>query len=185
MQAILRIIGERGLTALSTSTLAEEVGLSTGALFRHFATRDEMLQGAADYALARIEETFPDASLPPLERLRQLALNRVRLLAGNPGMAWLLRSEQAYLTLPEQSVAALRTLVRRSRRFLLDALRDGMALGMIRDDVAPEDMLVPVMGTIHALIGMPGAHRPRRQPDTERILAALLTMLAPNERKQP
>lgn len=184
VQAVLRIIGERGLTFLSTSTLAEEVGLTTGALFRHFATREDMLKGAADYALARINETFPDPYLPPLERLLQLATNRVRLLGGNPGMAWLLRSEQAYLTLPADSVTELRALVRCSRRFLLEALRDGVAQGQIRGDIAPEDMLVPVMGTIHALIGMPGAHRSRRKPDNERILAALLTMLAPIERKQ-
>ena len=184
MQAVLRIIGERGLTELSTSNLAEEVGVTTGALFRHFATREEMLKGAADYALARINETFPDPYLPPLERLLQLATNRVRMLGSNPGMAWLLRSEQAYLTLPADSVSELRALVRRSRRFLLEALHDGVAQGQIRSDIAPEDMLVPVMGTIHALIGMPGAHRSRRKPDHERILAALLTMLAPIERKQ-
>jgi AcrR family transcriptional regulator len=185
VQAVLRIIGERGLTALSTSTLAEEVGLTTGALFRHFATREAMLEAAADYALARIDETFPDATLPPRERLLQLAHNRVRLLGANPGLAWLLRSEQAYLTLPADSVNELRALVRRSRRFLLEALRDGISQGEFRRDLEPEEMLVPVMGTIHALIGMPGAHRSRRQPDTERILNGLLTMLAPIERKQP
>lgn len=187
VQAVLRIIGERGLTALSTSTLAEEIGVTTGALFRHFPTRDAMLKAAAEYAILRIEETFPEQGLPPLERLRQLARNRVRLLGGNPGLAWLVRSEQAYLVLPAESVALLRALVRRSRRFLVEALRDGMAQGQIRDDIAPEEIVVPVMGTIHALIGMPGAHQSRRKPAPERILGALLRMLAPtqNKRKQP
>lgn len=180
--AVLRIIGERGLTSLSTSSLAEEVGVTTGALFRHFHSREEILAEVVRHALARIEETFPEDSLPPLERLRQLAINRVRLLSENPGLSWLLRSEQAYLELPEASVELLRDAVKRSRRFLLDALREGAEQGEIRDDIEPELLLVPILGTIHALAGSPGLQRhSARDHQPDRIISALLQMLAPSQ----
>jgi len=180
--AVLRIIGERGLTSLSTSSLAEEVGVTTGALFRHFHSREEILAEVVRHALARIEETFPGDSLPPLERLRQLAINRVRLLSENPGLSWLLRSEQAYLELPEASVELLRDAVKRSRRFLLDALREGAQQGEIRDDIEPELLLVPILGTIHALAGSPGLQRhSARDHQPDRIISALLQMLAPSQ----
>ena len=180
VQAVLHIIGEKGIAALSTGTLAEEVGVTTGALFRHFATREAILQEAVLYAVARIDETFPDSSLPPVQRLQQLARNRVELLGRNPGLAWLLRSEQAYLSLPENSTALLRDVVKRSRRYLLEAIREGAGRSEIRDDIEPEVLLVPILGTIHALVGMPGVHRAAaRRPDTERILEALMQMLAP------
>lgn len=180
--AVLRIIGERGLTSLSTSSLAEEVGVTTGALFRHFHSREEILAEVVRHALARIEETFPEDSLPPLERLRQLAINRVRLLSENPGLSWLLRSEQAYLELPEASVELLRDAVKRSRRFLLDALREGAQRGEIRDDIEPELLLVPILGTIHALAGSPGLQRhSARDHQPDRIISALLQMLAPSQ----
>ncbi|MCZ7607931.1 MAG: TetR/AcrR family transcriptional regulator [Planctomycetota bacterium] len=180
--AVLRIIGERGLTSLSTSSLAEEVGVTTGALFRHFHSREEILAEVVRHALARIEETFPGDSLPPLERLRQLAINRVRLLSENPGLSWLLRSEQAYLELPEASVELLRDAVKRSRRFLLDALREGAQRGEIRDDIEPELLLVPILGTIHALAGSPGLQRhSARDHQPDRIISALLQMLAPSQ----
>jgi AcrR family transcriptional regulator len=179
IRAILRIIGERGVTSLSTSALAEEVGVTTGALFRHFPSRDAMLQGAADFALQEIAQTFPGDDLPPLERIIQLARNRITLLRANPGLAWMLMSEQAYLTLPAESLAGLRKMVQRSRKFMLEALRQAAEQGDIRDDIEPEAMLVPLMGTIHALIGGPGMHRSGKRPDPDRILAALLKMLAP------
>ena len=179
MQAVLRIIGERGVTALSTNALADEVGVTSGALFRHFPSLDAILEGAVTYAVARLDETFPDADLPPLERLTQMARNRVNLLGDNPGLAWLLRSEQAYLTLPAGSLAQLRAVAKRSRKYLLRAISEAAKQGEIRSDIAPEELLVPIMGTIHALVGMPGVHRSRRKPDTERILQALLKMLAP------
>ncbi len=180
--AVLRIIGERGLTSLTTATLAQEVGITTGAIFRHFASLDEVLRETVRHGIARMEETFPDGSLPPLERLMGLARNRMELLRSDSGLAWLLRSEQAYMALPDDSVASLKALVRRSRRYLLDAIREGASSGSIRDDIAPEVLLVPIMGTIHALTGMRGVHHLAPKADRRElgaVLSALKLMIAP------
>ncbi len=177
--AVLDIIGEQGLTSLTTSTLAERVGVTTGALFRHFPSRDAMLDAVVDYGIARIQETFPDDDLGALERLFALAENRVALLASNKGLAWLLRSEQVFLTIPEGSIGKLRKVMRRSKRFLLDALTEAQANRDIRNDIDVKDLLVIAMGTIHALIGMPGVHGRRakaNQPNRETVLAALKTI---------
>ncbi len=181
-EAVLRIIGDRGITALTTTTLATEVGLTSGALFRHFASREEILQEAVRLAMRKIEETFPDDSLPPMERLLNLAENRVMLLGSDPGLAWLLRSEQAFLELPEAAVASLRELVTRSKHYLLTAIREGAAAGSIRKDIEPEVLLVTVMGTVHALIGIPGMHGhsgQSRKQSPGQVLTALRRLLAP------
>ncbi|MFQ5790261.1 MAG: TetR/AcrR family transcriptional regulator [Acidobacteriota bacterium] len=180
--AVLRIIGERGMTSLTTATLAAEVGLTTGALFRHFASREEMLDETTLYAIALLEKTFPHEALPPLERIVELARNRIRLLSRNAGLSWLLRSDQAYLTLPEASVKRLRKLVERSRRYLLKAIREGMDDGSIRDDIEADLLLIPVMGTIHALIGMSGVHQVAmrgRKEKAEKVLSVLARLLEP------
>ncbi|MCK5482219.1 MAG: TetR/AcrR family transcriptional regulator, partial [Gemmatimonadetes bacterium] len=124
-ESILRIIGERGLTSLTTTTIAAEVGLTSGALFRHFVSRDEMLTEAVRFGLARIEDTFPNESLPPIDRLMELARGRIRVLGSDAGLAWLFRSEQAFLELPGEAVTLLRVIVERSTRYVLEALREG------------------------------------------------------------
>ncbi len=181
-RTILRIVGEQGLPSLTTTTLAREIGVTTGALFRHFASRDDMLRAAVEHGVAKIAATFPDESLPPVERLLGLARNRVRVLGSDPGVAWLLRSEQAYLSLPDDAVDQLRVLVKRSKRFILAAIRDGAAQGSIRNDIEPEVLFVPVMGTIHALIGVQYIHGTatrNRRTSPERVLSALERLLAP------
>ena len=183
-RAVLRIIGEQGLTSLTTTSLAQEVGVTSGALFRHFASRDEILTEAVRYGLARIEETFPDESLPPLERLLALARARIRLLGSDRGLAWLVRSEQARLALPDSAVRLLVDVVARSKQCILRALREAAEQGSVRADIEPEILMVPVMGTIHVLIGMHGIHRSAtdelgREP--ERALAALVRLLEPPE----
>ncbi|MFQ5691123.1 MAG: TetR/AcrR family transcriptional regulator [Gemmatimonadota bacterium] len=184
--AVLRIIGHKGFKAVTARALAEEVGVTSGALFRHFTSLDDILQEVVRYALTRVEGTFPDESLPPRDRLVQLARNRIQVFGADPGLAWLLRSEQAYLMLPKESGDLLRALTRRSKQYLLDAIREGVSEGSIRSDIEPEVLLVLIMGTIHALIGMPGVYRieVNRQPgESDRVLRALVLLLADPDRR--
>ena len=184
-EAALRLIGERGLPALTSAAIAAEVGLTSGALFRHFPSVDTILEEAVANATTKLAATFPPVSLPPRERLFALLRSRVELLGSDPGLAWLLRSDQAYLALPRGAVARLRALVQRSRAFLLDSLREGSAAGTVRADIEPEVLLVLVTGAVHVLVGAQGVHRSAAPPNAERagrVLRALETLLSPPTR---
>jgi len=184
-EATLRVIGERGASSLTTATLASEVGLTPGALFRHFASLNEILEATVTLAVERIEATFPSEDLPPIERLHELAGQRLKLFEGNPGLAWLLLSDQVYLTVPEKAVETLRNLVQRSRSFILRALREAAKTGCLRSDLSPEMALVFFTGTVHALIGARGAHRPpgsgRTAPPPAKVLRTLFALLGPTQ----
>jgi len=178
--AALQIIGEQGLASLSTATLAKQVGLSSGGLFRHFASIEEILQEATRIAIGMLEATFPAPDLPPIERIRILATNRIALLGGNPGLTWLLMSKQAYLKLPPASVKQLRNIVGRSKQFMLTAVQDGVREGSIRSDLEPRDLMVTILGTVHTLIGMQDAGGEQEAESTpEEVLNSLVTMLRP------
>ena len=178
--AALQIIGEQGLASLSTATLAKQVGLSSGGLFRHFASIEEILQEATRIAIGMLEATFPAPNLPPMERIRTLATNRIALLGGNPGLTWLLMSKQAYLKLPPASVKQLRAIVGLSRQFMLTAVRDGVREGSIRSDLEPRYLLITILGTVHTLIGMQDAEGGQeRECKPEEVLDSLITMLRP------
>lgn len=182
VSAVLRIIAEKGVTSLTTSTLAKEVGVSTGALFRHFPTWDHIFRETVRYALAQLESTFPDPDLPPGERLLQLARNRIHVVGSDPGLSWMMRSEQAFLTLPEDSVDALKAMVVKSKAFIRTTLKDGMDQKVFRNDIEVESLMVPVMGTLHALMGRSGLSNLTAQSpsfQSEPVLQALLALLAP------
>ena len=183
-QAVLHIVATTGIASLTTTTLAREIGVTSGALFRHFKSREEILHEAVRYATHQIDDTFPDEALPPPERIVTLARNRLQVLRSEPGVAWLLRSEQATLALPEEAVELLRSRVKRTKQYILAAIEDGITDGSIRGDIAPEILLVPIMGTIHAVLGMPGirgktAAKESTGPDA--VLSALVRMIAPED----
>jgi AcrR family transcriptional regulator len=156
--AVLRLIGERGAPALTAATIAEAVGVTPGALFRHFESVDAILSAAVALAIEQVEATFPPADLPAQERLRALLLARIEVIRQTPGLAWLLLSDQVFLSVPAPSVELLHALVARSRNFVLEALREGIAAGSLRSDVEAEVMLVLFSGTIHALAAKSGVH---------------------------
>ena len=82
-----------------------------------------MLNEAARLAATRLEATFPPASLPPLERLRQFLVARSRLAAEHGGIPQLVFSEQFGKALPPKGSRAVREAVLRTRDFVVEALR--------------------------------------------------------------
>ena len=175
----LQIIGERGLTEFTTTALAEAIGVTSGALFRHFKGRDEVLEEAVRLAELKIDATFPDQELPPRERLETLALARVGLLSREPGIAWLLRSSQAPLALPPPAVKRLRDLVARSRAYIRRAMREAVAAGELRDDVGLDVLMQVFTASVHSLVSPPGVHAKRTATSArKRTIQGLMTMLA-------
>lgn len=178
-EAVLRVIGQQGASSITAATIAAEVGITPGALYRHFTSIDAMLEAAVERAVEQVAGTFPDPCGAPIDRLMAIAAARIDLFASNGGIAWLLLSDQVYLTLPERALEHLGRLVRRSRKFLLETIRAGARDGTIRCDVAPEVLLVLFTGTVHAIVGTAGVHRRGRQPPPARVLEALCLLLSP------
>jgi len=135
--AILRVAGR-------------EVGVTSGALFRHFRSRTAMLNEAAERAVALLETTFPAPGLPPLERLREFVAARSRLAAEHGAIPQLVFSEQFGKALPPKGARAVRAVVLRTREFVVEALREAGARAEVRRDIPAEELALTVMGTIFA-----------------------------------
>ena len=183
--AALLVIGEQGASALTAASIATEVGVTSGALFRHFATLSEVVEAAVERAVDAAEATIPAREGAPIDRLMRIAGARIELFRRNPGMAWLLLSDQVYLSVPEGAIVRLRSLVRRTRRFLLETIREGVAEGSIRSDIEPEYLLMVFTGTVHAALGPAGVHREEAAPSAEPVLAALRSLLCPGPTLHP
>jgi len=175
--AVLRIVAEEGIGSLTTTALARDIGVTSGALFRHFDTRDQILEETVSYVAETIDRTFPDPSLPPVERLQKLAASRIAVLMSQPGIGWFLHSDQAALSLPPAAVLHLSDCARRTRAFVLAALKDGVSVGSVRGDIPTEHLLVMYLGTIHVFVNR--ARLRRNALDIEGIVRALILVITP------
>jgi AcrR family transcriptional regulator len=145
-------------------SVAREAGVGIGTLYRHFPTRDALVEAAYRNELDRLCAAAPD------------------LLAGRPAdvalRAWMDRFVD-YMTTKRGMADALRALIAsggnpyaHSRDRMLDAvgrlLAAGAAAGTIRDDVSAEDVLTGLSGVTLA------AGDPDRRDQAGRLLDLLL-----------
>ena len=180
--AALSIIGTRGIADLTMANLAAKLGVTSGALFRHFKTRDEILEEVACRVVDLVEATFPDPRLPPLERLRRLFEARATTLGQHAGIARLVFSEQFAKAVPPQAATQLSGVVARTRRFLLDILEEAAKAGLVRDDIPCRDLLIPVLGTLMTLVyasSQPRTDELSSRPDPARAVNVLLALIKP------
>lgn len=177
--AALLIISTRGIAALTTSAVAEELGLTSGALFRHFASRDAILEEVVSRVEAMFLANFPSNDLPPAARLEVFIAQRAATAAGQAGVLRLMASEQFTLALPAGSAKRLTALIVSTQAFIEATIREGAAQGVFRSDIDPAALSVLVMGSMQMIAFLhnlkPGAASDER---AAKILAGVQTLLA-------
>lgn len=184
IDAALHVIATRGIAALSTRSLADQVGLSTGAIFRHFATLEALLDAVVARMEAVLASTYPPESLPPRERLERFVEARSAAIGQQVGILKLVQSEQLRLALPARASARLEAAVQTSRGFLLGCLRDGQVAGEIRADIDAEVLAVVVMGTMQ-MLALSTANPRRGTSDARVVRESLLALLRPPAGARP
>jgi len=176
--AALRIIATRGISALTVATLAHELGLTGGALYRHFDSTDEILVAVAARAVELVDATVPPQELPPLEWLERFVESRAKTVGGHPGLARLLVSDQLAMALPPAALEHVQGAVRRTFAQIEHALRRGQEAGAVRDDVDARDLVPIVAGTVQLLaLARAGSHQSRVVVPS-RTWATLRTLIA-------
>jgi AcrR family transcriptional regulator len=127
---------------VTLDSIAREAGVGIGTLYRHFPTREALIEAAYRSELARLCDSVPGllAAGPPDTALRTWMDRFVDYLATKRGMADALRAVIASGGNPyAPSRAALTGAV-------TDLLAAGAAAGLIRDDIAPADVLASLSG---------------------------------------
>lgn len=179
--AALKIIGERGIAALTTPALAQELGVSSGAPFRHFASRDRILEAAAQRVAELVGATYPEASLPPLDRLRALFAARVSAVGERAGVARFIFSDQFALALPPAAGERMLGVVRDTRAFVLQALEQAAERGEIRRDLSSAELLHVVLGSLQHLVFLSALPLGLgKAPAATEVFHSLACLLAPN-----
>jgi AcrR family transcriptional regulator len=80
--AALRIVGEYGVEGATMARIADAVGISGPALYKHYSGRAEILEAAMDLLLVRVVSWLDSSKNPnALERLRELGMRHASTIA--------------------------------------------------------------------------------------------------------
>ena len=167
VDAALRIIATKGSRRFTTALLAKEVGLTGGALYRHFAGMDEVVDAIVDHVGQVLFDGFPPEAGDPVERLRLFFYHRARTILGNPHISRLLLSDHLAQAGGSAQSKRLDEFKRRSQEFVMRCLREAGKADMLVEGMSPEAGAVVVLGSILALSH--AAPRVANGSDSERL----------------
>lgn len=147
----LRVLAEQGPGRLTALAVAEAVGLSDAALFRHFADMDAIVLAAIDRLEALLLEDFPPAGGDPLERLGAFFLRRVAVIRARPGLARLIASEELAHAAPPEGVRRVADLRARSMALVRACVLEAEAAGGLAPGLGADEAALVVVGALLAL----------------------------------
>ena len=147
-KAVLDIIADEGLHNLSTRNLAKRVGLSEGAIFRHFPTKRDIIKGIMDDVAANLIGALRTIALKPVkaeDKLFEYLCRNVTYLKENRGITILLFSEAAHLG-DNELKGKLNQILTEQKQFIIKIVKDGITEGVWDKNVNAEDVAVIYMG---------------------------------------
>jgi AcrR family transcriptional regulator/uncharacterized protein (DUF2249 family) len=139
VEATLALLADTPADRITTRQVAREVGISQPALFRHFRSRDEILEAAVAHTRVQLEKLASGALAredSPLESVCALVRGLVDHVARNPGMPRLLFYDVATGE-DARYHAPLKHLVSMQRALLGELVRRAQGAGAVSRAVDP------------------------------------------------
>lgn len=150
--AALKIIAERGLGRFTTQAIAAEIGVTDATLFRHFASKEDIVLAALDRVEERLFEGFPPEDADPLVRLELFFRFRASLVGANPVIARLAFSEELPHAAGPRGAQQVESWKQRSLDFIVSCVDEAAAQGRIPRGLPVREVGVMVLGTLIALV---------------------------------
>lgn len=154
VEAALQLAFEGGPNRVTTVAIAERLGLTQPALYRHFRNKSDLWQAITDRLGGEVTANIEAAQSipgPALGKLRRLVSGHIALVSRTPALPEIMvardpASDDAVVR------AAMQSRMAAFQRALADMCAAAQAEGALRDDIDPADMTALVMGVVQSLV---------------------------------
>ena len=164
-EAALDIVVRQGIGAVTVRRVAEAVGISAAALYRHYKSKVDILAAVMhehqEFFMATVR-TAKAESTSPLDAIRRLYLSSMAMVSRYCALPVVFLSDVLWFEEPE-----LRALKLQHHKMLRDIVVEliiaGQQAGEIRTDLRPEEIVIHFLG----LIAMPALIQARTPEDLD------------------
>ena len=148
--ATLGLLAARGLRGLSVAAVAGRVGLTASAVYRHFPSKDALLDAVLDRLRERLHGAIAAAraeTSDPVEALRRLLDLHLQLIRQNRALPRIVLSDDYHSGHPERRQRLL-GVFSGYLDGVADIIRQGQRRGRIRHDVNARSLAMLFLGLI-------------------------------------
>ena len=150
VQAALELINDSGVAGLSIAGIAEKVGIVPSALYRHFTSKEKVLDAVLDLIRKRLLENVAHVrhqSDVPLQQLRLLVMRHAALLNENRAIPHVVFSDAVYNGQPDRK-AKVAEIITTYLKEVETIIESGRQDGTICKEVVPATASVMFLGMI-------------------------------------
>jgi AcrR family transcriptional regulator len=151
LDVAMRIIATQGARRFTVQALACEVGVTGGAIYRHFHSMEAIADAIVERIGRILFEGFPPDAPTPIERLRLFFLRRAETIHDNPDVSRLLLSDNLSQAFGTEYAVRLQEFKRKTQGFLVSCLTAAAHDGTLSVEISPEVGAIILMGTIQSL----------------------------------
>jgi TetR/AcrR family transcriptional regulator len=152
--AVIELAGAHNPSEITTSAIAQKMGLTQGALFRHFSTKEALWQAVMEWVKDRLLVRINQAALnikSPLAALEAIFMNHIEFVIEHPGVPRMLFGElQRAEPTPAKRVA--HSLVQLYIERICACIEQGKAIKEISLDVDTRSAATLFLGTVQGLV---------------------------------
>jgi AcrR family transcriptional regulator len=154
IETVVELAAEQNPSNITTASIAKRMGLTQGALFRHFPNKDAILQAVIEWGaerlLARVDKAVRLVS-SPLESLEVMFMAHVEFVTEHPGLPRMLFGElQRPVETGSRRMAQI--FIHRYRERLGRLIEEGKKQGELTADINTEASALLFIGTIQGLV---------------------------------
>ncbi|MBK8286340.1 MAG: TetR/AcrR family transcriptional regulator [Ahniella sp.] len=154
VEAMVQLAARQNPVEISTTAIARHMGLTQGALFKHFPTKDALIEAVMDWVATRLIERVDQAaqSKPTsIGSLEAMFMAHVGFVTEHPGVPRILFGElqRAEMTAAKRLA---QHLLQRYGELLGQVIEGGKRRGDISPDVATEAAATMFIGTLQGLV---------------------------------
>lgn len=146
MSCAADLFARQGVAATTVREIAEAVGILSGSLYHHFASKDDIVDAIVssfmDDLAGRYDAVLASAD-DPREKLVGLVRASIETTADHPHATEIYQNDARYLQ-GQDAPTDVRKNARSIRSAWIDVLEQGVASGVFRDDV-PVKVVYPLL----------------------------------------
>ncbi|HEJ83672.1 MAG TPA: TetR/AcrR family transcriptional regulator [Desulfobacteraceae bacterium] len=153
VETVVQLAAEQNPSTITTTAIAGRMGLTQGALFRHFPTKDAIIESVMEWVaarlLGRVEKAVKKAP-SPLAALEAVFMSHIEFVAEHPGVPRILFGElqRAEDTTSKRMV---QKLIHRYGERLHDLIEEGKKSRELDADLDTGASVILFIGTIQGL----------------------------------
>lgn len=178
VEAVVELAASRNPSEITTTAIAQQMGVTQGALFKHFPTKDSILEAVMDWVaeqlLSRTDKAAGSAS-SPAGAIEAMFMAHVDFVVNHPGVPRMLFGElqRAGPTPPKLIV---QTLINRYGERLQRLIDEGKTKGEFSATLDTEAAATLFIGTIQGLVmqSLLASDVARMRRDAPRVFAIYL-----------